>query len=173
MKKIKLTQGKYAIVDDEDYHYLSRFNWRYCLIDNLSSAKRLLTNKFGRIDISIEDFILKRPIGSARKMIFKNGNRLDFRKNNLDFIGIEGVTQRAKKQKNTSSIYKGVTKNTRKVKNLSRIRGKKWLAQIEKNISGKRCWFKKGFDDEKEAAKWYNKQAIKLFGKFAYQNKIK
>ena len=35
-----LTQGKFAIVDDEDFHYLSRFEWHAAINSNNDYAAR-------------------------------------------------------------------------------------------------------------------------------------
>jgi len=167
MGKIKLSHGKFAIVDDEDLHYLKRFTWQYVNVNGIETVRRSQNTKFGISHINIEDYIVNRPGGSRSVQVFKNGDRLDFRKENIEFIGIEGVKQRARKQKGTSSIYKGVTKNN--------YRGKPWRAQIEKGARGSKEYkcFVTFRDTEEECAEWYNKKAIELFGPHAYQNKIK
>lgn len=167
MMKISLTQGKFAIVDDDDFHYLSRFSWAYASIDGLERVFRNIRFFRGRADICIEDYIIARPLGYM-VIYHKNGDRLDFRKDNLGFMVKEAVRHNGRKENGKySSNYKGVSKNNRN-------RGKPWRSQIEK---GKRhepdhILLVKTFDTEVEAAVWFNKKAREIYGENAYQNVI-
>ena len=186
MKKIKLTQGKYAIVDDEDFHYLSRFKWTYGVrtgqngLSDIEGAVRVLVTRLKRNIISIEDMIVKRPIGGHYEIIFLNGNRLDFRKENMVAIPDRSNSHQGRKivmykGRPPQSKYKGVYQN---VNSRNGLRSKKfpWRAAIQKGKNkpdtGKRIQLTKSFETEKEAASWYNERAREFFGKYAYQNKI-
>ena len=63
-------------------------------------------------------------------------------------------------QKNNSSGYKGVGWSKK---------SSKWRAQIRFN---NKSIYLGLFDDKKEAAKIYNKEAKKLFGEFVYLNEV-
>lgn len=181
MKQIELTQGKFAIVDDDDFHYLSRFNWTL-FIDKYGNENvhRVLQTRFRNAQIGLEDYIIPRhSTGGKQRLVFKNENRLDFRKENLFFVHENTVQNRAKKAKTymgraPCSTYKGVTKNN-KFNPDGTTRGKSWRVQIE---SGKRNTpnhkiFVALRDTEKECAILYNQKALEFHGEFAYQNIIK
>lgn len=165
MKQIPLTQGKFAIVDDEDFEYLSRFSWTYAEIKGLTRVYRNIKFFRGRANICMEDFIVNRPYG-YQVLFHKNGDRLDFQKKNIGFMVVEAVRHNGRKVSGKySSDYKGIAKNNR---------GKAWRAQIEKGKRGElgHILFVKTFDTENEAAKWWNKKAREIYGDNAYQNVI-
>ncbi len=174
MKKIKLTKGKFAIVDDEDYIFLSRFSWQYILSrDGTESASTNFKLANGRwVRIPMNRFLYKPKI--QHKVIFINKNPLDNRKENIKLVTTSefngtackmylNLARQGKVRRNPTSKYKGVSKV-----NDSRYILKNWRATIQ--FRGK--LLTKLFASEKEAGKWYNEKARELFGKTAYQNKI-
>ncbi len=164
MKHILLTQGKFAIVDDEDYEWLNQYKW---------SAHKTKYGGFMAIRTS------KRP---QRKMIYmhrqimncpkemdvdhQNHNTLNNLKSNLRICTRSQNCQNSKICKNNSSGYKGVTWfNQRKYKD-KKYKGK-WRAQITHNNKN----FHLGlFNNKTDAAKAYDIAAIKYFGEFANLN---
>ena len=153
MKEIPLTQGKVALVDDEYFEELSKYKWFYAQ----GYAK---TNYFInglRRSLPMHRYILKTPKGMETDHI--NLNKLDNRKINLRIATTKQNSQN-KKPKKHSSIYKGVfwEKETNKWRSLIQVN--------KKQISLGR------FENELEAVKVYNENAIKYFGEFAYLNKI-
>lgn len=176
--RLNLSNNKYAIIDEEDFHYLSRFTWQYVNINGVISVRRNFKHKKGQTHINLEDYILPRKSGGPTFFVFKNGDRLDFRKQNLAYSGIEGITQKAKKMPlykgvPTSSKYKGVSKNNSRNSDGS-IRGKPWRVQIEhgkRNSPSYKIFVRLVFT-EREAALLYNEKAIEWFGEHAYQNKV-
>lgn len=164
-KKIELTQGKFAIVDDEDYPYLSRFHWslgkhkkfnRYTI---LFYAYRQVMIERNSINIPMADFIFDREMGKIA--VYKNHNGLDLRKENIIFGDKTHRSAHSRKwNKKTTSKFKGVSWNKQ--------RGK-WRSRIM--FYGKEIHLG-FFSDEKEAAEAYNEKALEIYGDFAYQNKI-
>lgn len=165
MRQIELTQGKFAIVDDDDYVYLNKFTW-YAVerIGHIYAERRVIVDGSKKnYAINMKNFIIEGKGGYI--IAFKNKNTLDLRKENLIYVTTNTLTNRGSKAKNKSSEYKGVWFNKACPK-------KPWCANIEKTENGKVKRYRKQFLTEIEAATAYNKIASEWFGDYAYQNKL-
>lgn len=153
MKKIPLTRGKYAIVDDEDYEWLTQWSWCY----NNRYAIRGMSRGGVQKKFPMHREIMKTPIGLETDHI--NGNTLDNRKSNLRICTHKENGRNRKVSKNKKwSEYKGVTYRTdRRV----------WITQIRKD---NRLYKVGYFKNELEAALTYDIWAVKFFGKYAKLN---
>lgn len=157
-RHIPLTQGKYAIVDSEDFERLHKHKWcankakKTCYADRTVRVGR---NK--RKHVLMHREILDPPDHLYVDHINHNG--LDNRKANLrTATHRQNCYNRVHFKKNPSSRYKGVCFNRAT---------EKWDVQIRRY--GK-CTHLGCFDDEVEAAKAYDKAAKEHQGEFAALN---
>jgi hypothetical protein len=155
MKQISLTQGLFALVDDDDYNYLNQFKW-YAIKDG--------RNFYARRNITINEkqkpILMHWDVMNGKGVDHIDNNGLNNQKENLRFCTSSQNQMNTRKRKNTSSIYKGV--------NLEK-RNNKWRSEIRIN---KKPIYIGTFISEIEAAKAYNKMAIEYFGEFANVNII-
>ena len=156
---IPLTQGKFAIVDDEDFELLNRWKWFARKSEKTFYATRNATAKdcVGRRTIRMHRVVLGLEPKDKRISDHRNHNGLDNRRENLR-IATRLQNQQNRKSQKGISIYKGVHWD-----NIN----KKWRSQIQQNYKR----FHLGeFETEIEAAKSYDVAARKLFGEFAKLN---
>ena len=158
MKEIELTQGKVALVDDEDYEYLRQWKWYYgCEGGKNKSgyAVRSITNP-KRALIFMHRVIMSTPTGMETDHI--NCNKIDNRKENLRVCTRLQNKKNNPLMKNNKTGYKGVSINNNRYKVKISVNKK----QIHLGY----------FDKVEDAAKTYNLAALKYHGKFARLNEI-
>ncbi len=148
MKKITLTQGKFALVDDSDFEWLNQWKW-YCQKDK---NRFYVRRSVGKKCILMHRLIM----GSPKEVDHRNGNGLDNQRKNLRAcLNVENHFNKSK-HKIGQSKFKGVGKPNKKYRARIRFKGK---------------FIHLGyFNLEKEAAKAYDIAAIKYFGDFAHLN---
>ena len=148
MKRIPLTKGKYALVDDEDFDWLTG-NWKWHLSHGYAQTNfRPLDDE--RFTMKLHRLLISVPKGYEIDHI--NGNGLDNQRSNLRLCTHQENMRNRPKNKNKSG-YKGVYRNHAK-----------WHAAIKHN--GKKIYLG-NFSKPEDAAKVYDLKAKELFGEFA------
>ena len=154
MKKIKLTQGKFTIVDDSDFEYLNQWKW---YLDKKYAKRTIYPRKWEYLHRKL----LNAPRGTEIDHI--NHDTLDNRKSNLRICYKSNNQHNALIRSDNKTGYKGVyfDSNWKKFRASVCINNK--IIHIR---NGKDC----GFDTAKEAAQARDRIALEYHKDFAYLN---
>ena len=146
MKEIPLTKGQFAIVDDADFDWLSRYSW-------ISDTSGYAVRRYSRIP-------MHRMVSSPNReqeVDHMNGNKLDNQRANLRNC-TRKENARNRKQNTGTSQYKGVYWEKA---------AKCWRADIRVDY---KLRFLGRFPSEIDAARAYDAAARQYFGEFARLN---
>lgn len=154
MKRIPLTQKKFALVDDEDYEYLNQ--WKWCYIKGKQGSgyalrRPWINGKEGKA-ILMHRLIMNTPDGM--ECDHQDGDGINNQKYNLRNCSSTENKRNQKKRPGTSSIYKGVYR--------CKQTGM-WQCNVGKFRIGR-------FRSEQHAAMAYDLWAIDIYGEFASTN---
>lgn len=150
MKQIPLTQGLFAIVDDEDFERLNTYKWHVSSRGNISYAARKVMDK--------NIYMHREVLGSPNNMVVDHidGNGLNNSRLNLRSCTQSENIKNSKLSKSNSVGFKGVSRS-----------GTGYKAQICVNRNKMYLGY---FGKAEEAAKAYDKAALEHFGEFANLN---
>lgn len=159
--KIALSQGKFALVDAEDFEYLNQWKWYAQWMSSTRSfyARRNFNTGSGRTTLHMHRVILG-ITDTEVQVDHINHNTLDNRKHNLRICAKHENTKNKKKSSNNTSGFKGVTWDSR--------RGQ-WKAKIGYNGKSIHIGY---YDDPYAAAKAYDSASNKYHGEFGMTNFI-
>jgi hypothetical protein len=100
MKKIELSKGEYALVDDEDYEYLIQGTWHL-------STKGYAIGRYKNKRVTMHRLVNQTPPELQTDHI--NRNKLDNRRINLRSVTASQNQHNTKIQSNNNSGYPGVS----------------------------------------------------------------
>lgn len=163
--KLKISAGRFAIVDPEDYEWLAAKPWSFWVVANktVGYAARVEIVDGKRVKCPMHRVIAQHYgwYTDGCDIDHINGDRLDNRKCNLRVATRRQNAANRGTNKNNKSGYKGV--------NLYDPVRMVWRAQIMHN--GKKISLGY-YRTAEEAALAYNHAAKEYFGEFAHQNKV-
>lgn len=157
MIEIPLTQGKVALIDDEDYELVSRYKWcthkrwntHYAITTNIRKPDGRYTSLYmHRLILGLSD-----PRTKADHI---NGDGLDNQRKNIRVATHAQNMANSRIRSVNTSGFKGVTRN-----------GRGWSAQI--SVDGITRYIAT-FATPQEAALAYDKKAREVYGEFARLN---
>lgn len=151
MRSIPLTQGKVAIVDDDDYEEISRHKWHYAKVGYAARRDASLG-----VIVYMHRVIMDTPKGITTDHV--NHDKLDNRRENLRIATqAENCCNKQMDCRNKTG-FKGVDwfKQTRR-----------WRARVKVHRKVHHIGY---FSTKEEAARAYDKVAPQLHGEFALTN---
>ena len=167
MKKIPLTQGKFALVDDKDFERVNQYKWHTYYGGN---GRWYAAGRINGEKISMHRFILGLKKGGGWITDHIDDNGLNNQENNLRKCTAQQnrVNARKSKKRVCSSKYLGVSYFAPdcKISN-EEIPKIKWSAAICINGKSKHLGY---FNTEEQAALAYDLAAKEHFGEFARLN---
>jgi hypothetical protein len=156
MKEIPLTQGKVAIIDDEDFERVAAHKWQAAKNGNITYAVAFIGHRPLRVQVKMHRLIM--GVTNPKILIdHKNGNGCDNQKQNLHVVSQSFNLRQTGKQcmkrgLQPSSQYKGICW----VKSL-----KYWKASMRFNGQRFHCGY---YNDEISAARAYDRKVVELIG---------
>jgi hypothetical protein len=154
-KEIILTQGKVALVDDEDYDYLNQWKWH--ILSKRYAGTNMKINGKSK-SIYLHRFIMK--VSKDMQVDHIDNDKLNNVKTNLRICTHTQNMINRPVRSNSKSGFKGV---------IFYDKLKKYIARIKFN---KEIKYLGSFNDPIDAARAYNAAALKYHGEFAHINKI-
>lgn len=154
MKKIKLTQGKYALVDDEDYEELNKYKW---CANNKKCTYYALRNVYDKETKNTRTLFMHRIILNTKKgeiVDHIDGNGLNNQRNNIRICTYSENNINRRVPITNKSGFKGVYWNKK---------SRKWVVQIKKNGIRKFIGYFAEIEKAKDA---YKKEATILHDLF-------
>ena len=165
MRTIPLTQGKEALVSDCDYKYLVQWKWCYrkCNTGKCGYAVRNAPRPKGGTILMHRVIAARKKLNLSYKVDHRDRNKLNNQRQNLRSATPTQNNANSVAPVTNRSGFKGVSP-------IAKTGG--WLALIKchkkaENI-GSFPGTRKG---KKAAARAYNRQALRHFGKYAYLNR--
>jgi hypothetical protein len=150
-KKIKLTRGQEAIVDDQDFEWLNQWMW-YCNGDGYAARKPWSTKKL----IFMHRLICNTPTGMITDHV--DGNPLNNTRSNLRICTKSQNGMNRTKPSNNVSGYKGVCWNKK---------FNKWEVHAGARKNRRSGGY---FENILDAALAYDRIAKEIWGEFAHPN---